>query len=100
MPVIKVRERGTFWLRHLYLEENELTVVGLRNKIIKRYNDLSKGNVYAVYELWDRDHKAVDDIDSNVRKLSDGVELEVIFENPDSNDRGPFSVWYKEHKKM
>jgi hypothetical protein len=73
--VLKVRERGTFWLRRIHLEE--LSIRELKKKILQKWNDPSKGNIYSVYELWDR-NKTPLERDEQIWQLTVGHELEIV----------------------
>jgi hypothetical protein len=91
--VLKVRERGKFWLRRIHLEE--LTVAELYSKIKSKYSDDKEtGDIFAVYELWDRTKTPIK-TDAQVQQLLEGHELEVIFERPASSLRGSYSLWWQ-----
>jgi peptide subunit release factor 1 (eRF1) len=51
-----VRERGTFWLRYIYLQD--YTIDELYNKIKDKFGT-SKGDVYGAYKLWDKDRTII-----------------------------------------
>jgi hypothetical protein len=89
--VLKVRERGEFWLRVIHLQY--YTIAELKQKILEKYNDPKKGEIIWIYELWDRERLPFSG-DTNVQSLSQGTELEVVFENPSSPYRGSYSDWY------
>jgi len=89
--MLKIRERGQFYLRRIHLET--FTVQELHKKIYEKYNDPSKANIYSVYELWDREHIPITK-DAQIREFPYGHELEIIFENPGSLDRGSYTDWY------
>jgi hypothetical protein len=92
-----VRERGTFYLRWIFLES--LTIKELYDKIMERYEDKpEKGEIYSVYRLWDR-YKNPITTDEQVASFEEDEELEIIFENPSSKDRGSYSAWwYKKYR--
>ncbi len=66
--VLKVRERGTFWLRYIYLED--YSMVELRRKIMDKFG-YSKGNLYGAYLLWDRERQILK-TDTEVASLKPG----------------------------
>lgn len=70
--VLKIRERGKFWLRRIHL--TEMTIQHLKKKIFEKYNDNSKGNIYSIYKLWDRKKKPIVN-DSEVELLSYGIRI-------------------------
>lgn len=82
--VLKIRERGTFWLRYIFLQD--YTLDELYSKIYEKLGT-QKGNIYATYKLWDRERTFIKDVES----LHYGDELEIIFEDPNSQERGAFS---------
>jgi len=94
---LKIRERGSFWMRRIHLES--LTVQELREKILQKYSDPSKGRLLSIYRLWDREKKPIYN-DKEISELIPGHELEVIFENPSEEQRHGYTVWYKEHHKL
>ena len=94
--MLKVRERSEFWLRRIHLVD--LTFEELKRAILEKWNDSSKGEIIWIYELWDRE-KVLIDSDLRVNQLQYGHEIEVVFENPASKDRGSYSKWYEEKKR-
>jgi len=96
--MVKVRERGKFWLRRIHLEQ--LTIEELRERILEKWNDPEKGEIISIYELWDREREA-NAIKSTerVRSLKEGHELEIIFENPGDKDRSSYTTWWNERHK-
>ncbi len=84
--MLKVRERSTFWLKHIYLEDR--TMISLLSAILKKYS--GKGDIIFIYTLWERVKLMSDE---QVLHLKHGEELEIVFENPYSVDRGSYSKW-------
>jgi len=99
--MFKIRERGTFWLRRIHLETE--TIVNLKNKIQQKYKgdqsssrpETIRGEIISIYRLWDRYHTPIVN-NSQLKDLSYGTELEVIFENPGSLDRHSYTKWWYE----
>eukprot|EP01114_Cavostelium_apophysatum_P018071 TRINITY_DN550_c1_g1_i1.p1 TRINITY_DN550_c1_g1~~TRINITY_DN550_c1_g1_i1.p1 ORF type:complete len:562 (-),score=100.24 TRINITY_DN550_c1_g1_i1:1355-3040(-) len=93
--MLKVRERGTFYLRRIHVEA--LTIAEINHKIHQKWS-MSKGHVYGFYRIWDRDRKILT-TDKEVEELAYGDELEIIFEDPANPNRGSYSTWYAEKHK-
>jgi len=97
--LIKVRERGTFYMRWIYLDKGRDSFDDLETAIMDRYSTENPkvGRVHTVYKLWDRKKTPIHS-DSEVRGLIDGEELEIIFTKPASLDRAHYTKWYyKKH---
>lgn len=77
--MLKIRERGTFYLRRIHIDK--LTVKEVKKKILEKYNDPSKGDIFGFYLLWDRNRELLK-TDKQIENLQYGDEIEVIFENP------------------
>jgi len=94
--MLKVRERGKFWLRRIHLEE--LTLNELLSKIRDKWDDPEKGEIIQVYELWDNERTPIT-TDERVKTLKEAHELEIVFENPGSKERASYTTWwYKKFK--
>jgi len=89
--MLKVRERGKFWLRRIQLKD--LTIKELFSKILEKWNNPEKGQIVQVYELWDNTRKPIT-TDEGVQSLNEAHELEIIFENPGSKDRASYTTWW------
>ncbi len=89
--MIKIRERGKFWLRRIHLEE--MTLIELKKKILEKYNDENEelGEIYSIYELWDRLHAELSE--DRLQLLQPGHELEVVFTRPRSSARFGYFEW-------
>jgi len=97
--VLKVRERGTFYLKWIYIEEGKDSFDDLERAIMDRYSTENPkvDRIHSVYKLWDRKKSPIRN-DSEVRGLKDGEEMEIIFTKPASLDRAHYTKWYyKKH---
>jgi len=94
--MLKVRERGKFWLRRIHLEE--LTMEELFRKIYAKWNTTEVGEIFGVYKLWDN-HRRYLKTDKEVMGLEEAEELEVIFSNPGSKDRASYTKWWYEKQQ-
>jgi len=93
--MLKVRERGTFYLKRIHLEE--LSIKELFKKISEKF-DSSKLPIHSIYDLWDRSRTPIT-TDIEVENLEEGQELEIIFQDFENPNRGSYSIWYAEKKK-
>ncbi len=96
--MLKVRERGKFWLRRLHI--TDFSIQHLKENIKEKFSHVPfLGEIYSIYELWDRNH--VELTESRLKELDYGHELEVIFTKPASKERGSYSRWwYKAHRNQ
>mmetsp|Transcript_14662 Transcript_14662/g.20431 ORF Transcript_14662/g.20431 Transcript_14662/m.20431 type:complete len:550 (-) Transcript_14662:27-1676(-) len=90
--MIRIRKRSTFYFKRIHLES--LTAAELFDKIYEKY-DPEMGAIFKIFDVWDRKKTPIQ-TDEQVRELSYGQELEVIFEEPRSKERGRFSKWVYE----
>lgn len=91
---MRIRERGKFWLREIYV--NTLTYNELNERLTERYQDQPHLlPVHSFYNLWDPKRKPIT-TDEQVQKLFEDAypEVEIIFEEPASTDRYSYSEWY------
>jgi hypothetical protein len=99
--VIRVRERGKFWMREIYLEK--LTYDELMNQITERYKDhKDKFPIYSIYNLWDPKRTPITTDSQVIHLFQDPIfkppEIEIIFEDPRSLERYSYTQWwYKKH---
>jgi hypothetical protein len=96
--VLKVRERGKFYLRRIHLQT--LTWQELQEKILEKWKDdeVPVGEIVNVYELWDKYHTPITR-DEQVMQLQDGHELQIEFSRPSSQKRHSYTNWYNEKIK-
>lgn len=97
--MVRVRERGKFWLREIYISEP--TYQELMAAITERYQDQpEKFPIYAIYDLWD-DYKTPILSDKQVLELLEGdayPEVEIIFLEPGAPNRYSYTDWYYKKK--
>jgi hypothetical protein len=99
---IKVRERGKFWLRYVYIPKNEKIDLEKLKKIIKKRFEkegIFKNDVYSIYYLSDNNRVEFENNSFNSFNLKENDELEFIFEDIFSPERGDYSVWKLKNKK-
>lgn len=81
-------------MRRIHLVQR--TFDEILTKIFEKWSKDVVGEIYSIYKLWDRNQTIKNDDD--VQKLNFGEELEIIFENPASQERGSYSQWYNQKK--
>ena len=94
---LRVRPRGEFYMKYIYLKESERNVRTLHAKIMKTYKDHNPkpGHIFSVYRLWDVLERAIDDEDFINGVVIDDTELEIIFTYPIHPERGKYYEWQK-----
>eukprot|EP01119_Soliformovum_irregulare_P004436 TRINITY_DN1543_c0_g1_i1.p1 TRINITY_DN1543_c0_g1~~TRINITY_DN1543_c0_g1_i1.p1 ORF type:complete len:516 (+),score=136.53 TRINITY_DN1543_c0_g1_i1:1328-2875(+) len=94
--MLKVRERGKFWLRRLHLEYGTIRELKfkLKEKFILAEPQVDYGQVYRIYKIWDLEKKSIE-TDADVMALEYGDELEVIWTRPSWDQRHSYTEWYQ-----
>jgi hypothetical protein len=91
--VVKVRERGEFYLRRIHLVY--FTLDELKRKIMDKWSDdPDVGEIVWIYELWDRNKELIES-DLRVKQLQYGHELEIAFSRPGNQNRHDYYRWWK-----
>jgi len=100
LTLVRVRERGKFWLRDIYIANNS-GADDLYTAITERYSDMvEKFPIYSVYNLWDRKHSNIttDQQLQEFLKTDKNHEIEVVFVDEGSQNRASYSQWYNKNK--
>jgi len=99
--MLKIRERGLFWLRRIHLDKSKLTLAELTSTIYRKYKEEpnlaainfneDKGEIVHIYKLWDRPPKyftSDDDVKNwNMeKKLKLYLKIHLIQEDTDTQN--------------